>query len=194
MQTASYSHWLHNQTAFSQIQKNDSYLTSAWKVPVGRILCASVALSALIETLIASIATALASPLYILDSDRFNIIAADAADSAKTIKRATAQFFGLGACKKTQPSPCEAELQSLDHFQTGWQKTLQFLKNWAWDITYVALKNPNATFVALTIGTTATVAYSLGFFDFMHNLFSKTAPKNSHSFSNMSLLSTHLLK
>ncbi|NGX47276.1 MAG: hypothetical protein K1000chlam3_00649 [Chlamydiae bacterium] len=178
MKTLSYSHKLHNLTAFSQIQKNDSYITSAWKIPTGRLLSIAVTVAALTEAFLSTVATVVLSPLYIIDNDRFNAIANEAVDSTKTAAHAAGRVFGYGTIEKNElPTPktlakddpqatAKDALQPTTKPVTPWEKALQFMKDRVSDVTHVALRHPNTTFVAVTLGVTILVAWKFELFEY----------------------------
>jgi len=173
MKTASYAHSLYNSTAFTQVQKGDGYGSYAWKIPTGRVLSSAVTLIALAEALFFSLATVAFSPLYVLDNERFHVLADDAKDSANTAAKAAGRIFGFGLIETEELSAPPAPAPKPPAKPTTLKgRTLAFIKARAADVGYTALKHPNATLVVTTLAVTATAAYYLGLFDYAASLLS----------------------
>jgi len=171
MKTASYAHSLHNSTAFTQMKKGDGIASYAWKLPTGRVLSSAVTLIALAEALLFSLATVAFSPLYVLDNERFHVLADDAKDSTKTAAKAAGRIFGFGHIETeklpTPPAPLPpAKPTSLK------ERALDFIKTKAADVYNTDLKHPSATLVVTAIAVTAATAYYLGLFDSAASLLS----------------------
>lgn len=175
----SYSHQLLDQTAFTQIEKEDSYLTCSWKIPAGRIASATVTLAALAETVLFTVLTVFTSPLYLIDNDRFSAIAGDALDAAKTVGLSTGRFFGIGTIEKEEipealPTPPAKPTSRL-------QKIFQSLKGRITNIPQIALKHPNITFAAFTavaLGAAIVGAHHFGLLEKAYSLLPGTSPGN----------------
>ncbi|NGX59536.1 MAG: hypothetical protein KR126chlam3_00688 [Chlamydiae bacterium] len=204
MKTASYSHSLHNLTAFSLIQEGDSYWGYSWKLPAGRVLSATVTLAAVAESLLASLATILFSPLYFIRRDSFHTIKGEAVDAAMLVGLSVKRFFGFETIEKptatqppmsanlpAKPASLPAKLASLParpsslHTklvtlpakpETSWQKALQCLKARASDVAHFAHERPKTTFFAITFGAAVVGAYYFGLFEHFPSLFPHSLP------------------
>ncbi|NGX46969.1 MAG: hypothetical protein K1000chlam3_00338 [Chlamydiae bacterium] len=185
MKITSYSGCLLNKTNSSEIQKNNSYIKSALKFPINRIVFAAVTAFAIMETILFTTATVVFSPLYLISNNHFNSIKNEAVDSAMTAALAAKRFFGCGTITNEENSlsnPKKLEKndsQSTTQPTTTWEKGLQFLKNRVSDLTHVAVKHPNTTLVALV----AVGVFSAWYFGAFDVLFS-----NSSDLSNTSKL------
>ncbi len=175
----SYSHKLLDQMSFTQIQKDDSYLTCAWKVPAGRITSATVTLTALAETIFFTFLSVITSPLYLIDNDRFSLILGDALDAAKTVYFSTGRFFGIGTTEKEAPPkkeppappppppvappppappappPPPAAPQPVPPQKQNFSESL---KGRISNIGIFALKHPNASFTVVSLALVLTIA------------------------------------
>ncbi len=197
MKTASYSHSLHNLTAFSLIQEGDSYWGCSWKLPAGRVLSATVILAAVAESLLASLATILFSPLYFIRRDSFHTIKGEAVDAAMLVGLSVKRFFGFERIEKptatqppmsanlpAKPASLPAKPSSLhtkpaslpEKSEASWQKALQFLKARASDVAHFAHERPKTIFFAITFGAAVVGAYYFGLFEHFPSLFPHSLP------------------
>ncbi len=182
----SYSHKLLDQMSFTQIQKDDSYLTCAWKVPAGRITSATVTLTALAETIFFTFLTVITSPLYLIDNDRYSKVLGDAIDAAKTVYFSAGRFFGIGTTEKEAPpkneppapppapvappppappvdppppaAPPAPPVDPPPPAPPQKQNFSQALKGRISNIGIFALKHPNASFTVVSLALGLTIA------------------------------------
>lgn len=154
MAISSYSHTLHDSTAFTLIQKNDGIFNMAWKIPAGRVAAATTFSFALIEALFATLLTALSSPLYIIDGRPFKSFSSETLDASKTAMLATKRFVGLESPDPKRPVQVapKAAPRSLEPKEPS---LLSKASNFA-------LSNPNALFVVSALTAAAAGLYFFG--------------------------------